>query len=439
MGVLIILTILIALISAADLAWKIRRLRLWVRAGAPPHVDNQVLGGTGGRRDNATGVGAGGARGGLFGWFHGKRRAPPSSTVLDAADLSLVVSEVAARLRSGMPVEHAWQATWERGGQRPPLGEVGVDGVPEIIHLLARDGPLLLSFRGGGVGHAIGGAAPSVIDHLRRLAPATFADQARARAARTLIAAFRFTQGLGAPLAEVLDAIADGIDEAEAAQSAQQVATAGPRTSARMLTLMPLVGILGAEILGARPVERFMDGSIGTLAFLVGVGCMACAHLVSRHLLHKLHLTLNTGRSSTGLDPTIVCELAIAGMGSGASIPATIEELGRCADMPDLVRIGREVRLGVSWYRAWDEAPPGTDILCRALEPAWVDGASPVPLLRRAVNQVRSRRGARAKEAAEELGVRLVAPLGALLLPAFIALGVVPVILYLVEGGVGLL
>src|SRR5699024_6503018 len=64
----------------------------------------------------------------------------------------------------------------------------------------------------------------------------------------------------------------------------------------------------------------------------------------------------------------------------------------------------------------------------RALEPAWVDGVSPVPLLRQAAESIRARRTARARAAAARPGVRLVLPLGLCLLPACVRLGLGPVL-----------
>lgn len=69
------------------------------------------------------------------------------------------------------------------------------------------------------------------------------------------------------------------------------------------------------------------------------------------------------------------------------------------------------------------------DRLAAALEPAWVDGAPPVVMLRRAAASVRARRLKDAQEAAARLGVRLVLPLGLFFLPAFFLIGVAPVII----------
>ena len=85
--------------------------------------------------------------------------------------------------------------------------------------------------------------------------------------------------------------------------------------------------------------------------------------------------------------------------------------------------------LGATWTEAWADAPEILAPLADALEPAWVDGAAPGPLLRQAAASVRSTRHREAQEAAARLGVRLVLPLGLCFLPAFVLLGLVPVVL----------
>ena len=62
------------------------------------------------------------------------------------------------------------------------------------------------------------------------------------------------------------------------------------------------------------------------------------------------------------------------------------------------------------------------------LRPGWEDGASPGPLLAATAASLRAGRQARDREAAERLAVRLVLPLGLCHLPAFIILGIVPVV-----------
>jgi tight adherence protein B len=405
--------LVLAVVSVADRGHGIRLARRWARPGEPD------AGGSLARR--AAGAGSG-------------SRWPRRSGDAGAA-LALVVAEVAARLRAGMPTEAAWRAAWARAPGLGPLGPLDGGGAPQGVVLLARR-PRWRDLALPATRRSLGGLVLGIRDVLRAGAARSRSGR---RAAAALVAACRFTHRLGAPLADVLEVVADGIDESTAAEEARRVARSGPAASARVLTVLPLAGVAAGEALGARPLERLTGGGVGTLCLVVGVACLAAGHIVSRRML-RLAEGRDAARGSgagavSEIDPAILCDLVVAGLESGASVPAALEALGEAAGLADLGRIGRELVLGVPWRVAWDPCPVQAVLVGRTLEPAWTDGTSPVPLLRRAAAQLRSRRVSDARAEAEELAVRLVVPLGALLLPAFLALGVVPVLLHLGAGG----
>ncbi len=126
-------------------------------------------------------------------------------------------------------------------------------------------------------------------------------------------------------------------------------------------------------------------------------------------------------------DPVLLLDLVAAALGTGVAIPRAVESVGRVWGSPELARVGRLLLLGAAWEEAWEGVPRSA--IARVLEPAWRDGANPLPLLERARAAALATRDRRAREAAGRLGVRLVLPLGLCHLPAFIAIGVVPVLL----------
>ena len=143
------------------------------------------------------------------------------------------------------------------------------------------------------------------------------------------------------------------------------------------------------------------------------------------------------GRENGPVDVAVVVDLAAAALASGASVPGALVALGEALGEEGrlLRRVGAVLLLGGSWAEAWAGAPERLRVLDHALEPAWVDGVPAGPLLTRAADQVRAGQARAAEEAAGRLGVRLVLPLGLCFLPAFVLLGLVPV---LVSTGVGL-
>lgn len=131
------------------------------------------------------------------------------------------------------------------------------------------------------------------------------------------------------------------------------------------------------------------------------------------------------------VDPAVVVDLAAAALAAGAPIPGALAALAAALG-PDgrvLARAGSLLLLGAPWGEAWEGCPAWLRELRDALEPAWLAGVPAAPLLTLAADRVRSRRARLAHEAAARLGVRLVLPLGLCFLPAFVLLGLAPVVL----------
>lgn len=140
------------------------------------------------------------------------------------------------------------------------------------------------------------------------------------------------------------------------------------------------------------------------------------------------------------LDPAVLLDLAAAALDAGASIPAALIALGEAAEGASgsaLRRSGAALTLGAPWHEAWGHASSDLSAVADALEPAWTEGVPAGPLLVRAADHVRAERGRVAHEAAARLGARLVLPLGLCFLPAFVLLGLVPVLLATGSGLLG--
>lgn len=131
--------------------------------------------------------------------------------------------------------------------------------------------------------------------------------------------------------------------------------------------------------------------------------------------------------------------MAVA-LAAGAPVPLALATVGAAwpgAAGRGLVRAARAIELGAPWDVAWARGVPAVGAVAEALEPAWIAGASPVPLLRTAADRLRSRRRAETRAAAGRLGVQLVVPLTLCFLPAFVLVGLVPVLISLASGLLG--
>lgn len=132
---------------------------------------------------------------------------------------------------------------------------------------------------------------------------------------------------------------------------------------------------------------------------------------------------------SRRIDRAVIVDLAAASLASGAAILDILDAVGHACEEEELCVCATALRLGVDWDDAWAGVPARLEALERALAPAWRDGIAPAPLLRAQASRIRHSRTQEAKEAAERLAVSLVLPLGLCLLPAFVLIGLVPVVI----------
>lgn len=137
------------------------------------------------------------------------------------------------------------------------------------------------------------------------------------------------------------------------------------------------------------------------------------------------------------VDAVLVLALVEAALTTGTAIPTALGAVGRAAGGTSgaaLERAGSALVLGAAWSTAWAGAPPSVRPVRDALESAWTAGAPPVPGLRALADRLRRERRRAVRTAAARLAVHLVLPLGACFLPAFVLVGLVPIVLSLAGG-----
>jgi tight adherence protein B len=162
------------------------------------------------------------------------RRAPGA-----ARDLAVVVIEVASELRAGADPGRAWS----RALGRP----VGNGGSPDLADL---------------------------------------SDAGTPSQAAAVVAAGRLAGTLGAPLAQVLERVADALAAAAEADGERRAALAGPRATARVLTGLPILGAVLGSAVGADPVGVLLGGGVGTFALVVGVALLLAGRWWIARLVH---------------------------------------------------------------------------------------------------------------------------------------------------------
>lgn len=196
-----------------------------------------------------------------------------------AGSLAGAVTALGSALRSGQPPASAWRAV---------LGcPVGPDGVPTVDDLLAAThvaGSYRLAARTG--------ALLARVPFVSAMRPGGPSPQRAAleRRAEAVVAAGRLAVTLGAPLAPVLDRVAESLVADDEVDGERRAALSGPRSTATLLGWLPLLGIGLGFALGADPVGVVLRGGAGTTSAVVGGALLLggrrwTAHLVSRAML----------------------------------------------------------------------------------------------------------------------------------------------------------
>lgn len=139
-------------------------------------------------------------------------------------------------------------------------------------------------------------------------------------------------------------------------------------------------------------------------------------------------------------DLPAACDLLAVCLSAGLPVDGALEAVGGAVGGPlgaELRSVAGLSRLGADPRRAWADAPPELAALARVLVRAGESGAMVAGSLRTLAAD--SRAGARAatQAAVQRAGVWVLAPLGACFLPAFLCLGVAPLVLGIADDVLG--
>ena len=226
---------------------------------------------------------------------------------------------------------------------------------------------------------------------------------------RGLAAAWSIAAESGAPLAPTLRHYAASLrDLAQAARDAS-VALAGPVATARLVLVLPLLGLGFGLALGFDTVTTLVATPLGWACLGVGASLVALALIWNRSLVRRAR--------PKDPSPGLACDLVAIALGGGASI-------GRARTVVQ--------RAATEYHLVLDTAA-----LDEPLELSRAAGVPAAELLRSAADEARRDARAAAQAAAARLGVVLMLPLGACILPAFFAIGVVPLLATVLTSTVG--
>ncbi|MGY1831109.1 type II secretion system F family protein [Geodermatophilus sp. SYSU D01180] len=131
-------------------------------------------------------------------------------------------------------------------------------------------------------------------------------------------------------------------------------------------------------------------------------------------------------------DLPVACDLLGVCLGAGLPVGAALGAVAAVVPGPlgpALADVGGRLRLGAAPRTAWHDAPPELAGLGRVLVRAGESGAAAVPALRVLAAEARAAARSRAEAGVRRAGVWVLAPLGLCFLPAFVCLGIAPMVI----------
>ena len=248
----------------------------------------------------------------------------------------------------------------------------------------------------------------------------------------------RMSESAGAPLATSLERAAEHAEERIDALLGRQSALAAPRATGRILSWLPLLGLGLGVLMGSDPVGVLTGSILGVLTGLLGLGLAFAGRRWTAALVHRAEVesTASNGAEQTSnvppVDTALVLELLAAQLRAGLAPLAALGTLAEALNSRPLRTVCQRLQMGSGWGSAWSGSAAGTfGELRDALAPAYTGGAPSTVLLLSLADTHRLSERRAAERAAGKLSVALVVPLGLCSLPAFICLGIVPILISL--------
>lgn len=248
----------------------------------------------------------------------------------------------------------------------------------------------------------------------------------------------RMSESAGAPLATSLERAAEHAEERIDALLGRQSALAAPRATGRILSWLPLLGLGLGVLMGSDPVGVLTGSVLGALTGMLGLGLAFAGRRWTAALVHRAEVesAASNGVEQTSnvppVDTALVLELLAAQLRAGLAPLAALGTLAEALNSRALHTVCQRLQMGSGWGSAWSGSAAGTfGELRDALAPAYTGGAPSTALLLSLADAHRLSERRAAERAAGKLSVALVVPLGLCSLPAFICLGIVPILISL--------
>lgn len=216
----------------------------------------------------------------------------------------------------------------------------------------------------------------------------------------------------GAPLAWGCDSLAAALSELLLLRKRRRVLLAAPKSSVLIIASLPLLAIGLGQLLGFNPLAVLVT-PLGWLLLGIGAFFLVCGLL----WIHKLIRAAENAEQLTGFE----CELLVLALRGGLSL---IKAKKLVAD--------KICESGSAWLNTDELADSGAAGTVSNLMQSTGTGAA--QLLLETAAKKRRIAAENLETGAEKLGSRVLLPLGVCILPAFVVLGVIPVVVSMFQG-----
>lgn len=228
---------------------------------------------------------------------------------------------------------------------------------------------------------------------------------------RGLAAAWLVASEAGAPLAPTLLSLAVSLRDLAQTRRELAVTLAAPTATARLVMALPLVGLLFGLALGFDTVGALLGTPLGIACLVAGIALMLVARAWSRRLL--------AAAARSPATPGLALDLLAIAVSGGSGVDKAVATVERA-----------RVRCGVDG----DESAVAAETLALSRRA----GVPAAGLLRAEAEEARRAARSEAERRAAVLSVTLMMPLGLCILPAFLLLGVAPLMLAVMSSSLGL-
>jgi tight adherence protein B len=195
------------------------------------------------------------------------------------------------------------------------------------------------------------------------------------------------------------------------AQREMQTALASPVATAKLVMALPLVGVLFAIVLGFDPLGTLFTNPLGLACLGGGVALLFAGHRWNRALIARAQ--------PTDVSPGLWCELTAIAVSGGGALERALTSVDVAAE-----------ECGIP------SSPTEAAVVARTVELSSRAGVPAGELLRAEAEEQRRQARADAATRAARLSVQLMIPLGACVLPAFMLLGVAPLLISVIASTV---